>query len=58
MEIRSLRVETAPLEGITTWLFRRTHFSMVTTTPSDWPERARAPVPLAVNSSTRQVGRP
>ncbi|MET0015918.1 tRNA-dihydrouridine synthase [Oscillibacter sp.] len=28
MEIRSLRVETAPLEGITTWLFRRTHFSM------------------------------
>lgn len=28
MEIRSLRVETAPLEGITTWLFRRTHFCM------------------------------
>lgn len=28
MEIRTLCVETAPLEGITTWLFRRTHCRM------------------------------
>lgn len=28
MDIRSLRVEAAPLEGITTWLFRRTHSRM------------------------------
>lgn len=28
MEMRALRVETAPLEGITTWLFRQTHCRM------------------------------
>ena len=30
---------------------------MVTTTPSGWPDRASAPVPLALNSETRRVGR-
>ena len=31
---------------------------MLTTTAEDWPDRARAPVPLAENSPTLQVGRP
>ena len=31
---------------------------MVATTARSWPDMARAPVPLAENSSTLQVGRP